>query len=145
MNKRPTVMRALAKTRRAWNNHVKDIALAEGIPDSYRQVIMFLFHHPGSGQRSMAEFIGVTTSAVNQVVKSMKEEAYLRKETDPSDKRGCRLYLTEKGESVAVRLHEKLNASDDAITALIGAEKEKELIDILDQLTEYIRKELGQC
>ena len=142
MTKRQTLMRAMGKARRAWNNHVREIALAEGIPDSYRTVLMFLLRHPGSSQRNIAEFASVTTSAVNQVVKSMQEEDYLRKEVDPSDKRNSKLYLTEKGESVAQKLYTRLDASDDAITAMIGAEKETELIAFLDKLADYIRKDL---
>ena len=145
MSKRRTLMREIARTRYAWNEYVRAIAQAEGIPDSYRPVIMFLHHHPGFSQRSTAEFVGVTTSAINQVVKNMLEENYLRKEPDPSDKRSCKLYLTERGEAVARRLHEKLDEADDAITALIGAQREEEWMDLLDQLTKFIRKDLRQC
>ena len=145
MSKRRTLMREISRTKYAWNEYIREIALTEGIPDSYRPVIMFLHHHPGFGQRSIAEFVGVTTSAINQVVKSMLEENYLRKEQDPSDKRSCKLYLTERGEAVACRLHEKLAEADDAITALIGAEREEEWIEHLEQLTKFIRKDLRQC
>ena len=142
MKKRKTLMRAVATARSAWQNHVREIALAEGIPDSWRTVLMFLLRHPGSSQRSIAEFAGVTTSAINQVVKSMQEEDYLRKEVDPCDKRNSMLYLTEKGSCVATKLFEKLDASDDAITAMIGPDKEAELIALLEQMADYIRKDL---
>ena len=142
MNRRLTLMRAMMRVRRAWTDHVKEISLAEGIPDSYRHILMFLFWNPGSKQRNIAEFAGVTTSAINQVVKNMLEEDYLRKEIDETDKRNTRLYLTEKGNTVAQKLHEKLNASDDAITAEIGAEKEAEMIAFLEYMADYIRKEL---
>lgn len=142
MTKRQTLMRAVAKARRAWTNHVKEIALAEGVPDSYRTVLLFLYWNPGSGQRSIAEFAGVTSSAINQAVKSMLEEGYLRKETSRSDKRNSKLYLTETGTAAAVRLREKLDASDDAITAMISAEKEAELIACLERIADYIRKDL---
>ena len=101
MKKRKTVMRAVGRARRAWNNHVREITQTEGIPDSYRTVLMFLNRHPGSGQRSIAEFAGVTTSAINQAVKSMLEEDFLQKEVDPTDKRNSRLYLTDKGQDAA--------------------------------------------
>ncbi len=145
MKKRQTLMRSVAKTRRAWNNFVKDVAMEEGIPDSYRTVLMYLLRHPGSGQRNIAEFAGITTSAVNQAVKNMLEEDFLIKETDSSDKRNSKLYLTEKGTEVAERLFEKLAAADDAITEKIGTKKEAELIAFLDELTEFIRRDLTQC
>lgn len=145
MKKRQTLMRSVVKTRRAWNNFVREVALEEGIPDSYRTVLMYLLRHPGAGQRNIAEFAGITTSAVNQAVKSMLEENYLVKETDASDKRNSKLYLTEKGEVVATEVFKKLDAADDAISLRIGAEKEAELIALLDEITEYIRRDLTQC
>lgn len=142
MPKRKTLMRAVAKARYAWQTHERDIALAEGIPDSYRTMFRFLLRHPGANQRNIAEFAGVTTSAVNQVVKSMLAEDYLCKEIDTSDKRNSKIYLTEKGTAIAEKLFAKLDAADDAITAMIGAEKEAELITFLEQLADYIRKDL---
>ena len=138
-------MRSVAKARSAWQDHVRQIALEEGIPESYRTVLMYLLRHPGANQRNIAEFAGITTSAVNQTVKLMLEEEYLNKETDPTDKRHSKLYLTEKGESIAQRVFHRLDASDDAITAMIGAEKEAELIALLENLAEFIRKDLTQC
>lgn len=142
MSKKQTLMRAVIATRCAWNDHVRAIALAQGIPDSYRTVFLFLGRNPGASQRHVAEFAGVTTSAVNQVVKSMAEEGYLLKQVDPTDKRNSRLYLTDVGEAAAARLRERLEASDDAITKMLGADKEAELITLLNQLTTYIRRDL---
>ena len=136
-------MRSMAKARRAWQDHVRQIAMEEGIPESYRTVLMYLLRHPGANQRNIAEFAGITTSAVNQTVKVMLEEDYLHKETDPSDKRHSRLFLTENGAAIARRVYDRLDASDDAITAMIGAEKEAELIALLNDLTEFIRKDLN--
>ena len=145
MRKRWTLMHGISRARCAWSDHVREISLAEGIPDSYRQVIMYLQRNPGASQRGIAEYVGVTTSAINQVVKSMEAEGFLRKEADPSDKRSSRLYLTESGEDAASRLRRKLDESDDAITAFIGEEREKELTELLHQLTDFVRKDLGQC
>lgn len=138
-------MRAVMRARCAWNGYVRQVALSEGIPDSYRPILMFLHRNPGASQKSVAEFAGVTTSAVNQVVKGMSEEGYLRKEVDPSDKRNSKLFLTESGEAVASRLHEKLEEADGKITAFLGEETENLLIERLDAISELIRKELGQC
>lgn len=145
MNKRWTLMHGISRTKRAWDEHVRQIAQEEGIPDSYRPVLMFLHHHPGASQKSIADFLNVTTSAVNQAVKSMAEDGYLRKEADPADKRSIKLYLTPQGEAVGDRLHQRLAQSDDAITAFVGAEKEEELMQFLHELTDFIRKELPPC
>ncbi|MBR4067467.1 MAG: winged helix-turn-helix transcriptional regulator [Clostridia bacterium] len=140
-----SLMRSVGKARRSWQQHVREVARRMGVPESYRTVILYLYHHPGAGQRHIAEFAGVTTSAVNQAVKSMEEEGYLQKQTDPADRRGSCLYLTEKSELIARELHRQLEISDSGITALIGAEKEAEMIALLDKIADYIRKDLTEC
>ena len=73
-----------------------------------------------------------------------KYEFYLC-DINGGNKHNAKLYLTEKGEAVASKLHEKLGEADDAITALIGAQREEELMDLLEQLAKFIRKDLRQC
>lgn len=143
MEHKRTLMKAIMRTRRAWNNHVKKLAFEVGIPDSYRTVILFLSRKPGSNQCNIAEFAEVTTSAVNQTVKNMLAEGYLRKETDGCDKRHSKLFLTEKGEVAAEKLKERLQASDEIITELITPEKEAELMELLDKITDCIRRDLS--
>lgn len=143
MRKRWTLMYGMARTRTAWNEHLRKIALEEGIPDSYRPVIMFLHRNPGSSQKNIADFLNVTTSAVNQVVKNMADENYLQKEADPADKRSFKLYLTDRGESIACCLRKRIDDADDAITSFVGTEKEEELLMLLHELTDFIRKELN--
>jgi len=145
MERKRTLMMAMARTRHAWNNHVKEVAHSIGIPDSYRMVISYLSRNPGANQRNIAEFADVTTSAVNQTVKSMLEEGYLRKETDECDKRHSKLFLTAKGEEVGMKLRERLSASDDVITELVTPEKEAELIALMDKITDCIRRNLTSC
>ena len=145
MERKRTLMMAMARTRHAWNDHVKAVAHSIGIPDSYRMVISYLHRNPGANQRNIAEFADVTTSAVNQTVKSMLEEGYLRKETDECDKRHSKLYLTEKGEEIGKKLRERLSASDEVITDLVTPEKEAELIELMDKITDCIRRDLTSC
>ena len=142
MKQRRTLMMSIARTRRVWQEHKKSIALSLGIPDSYRTVIMYLAKHPGANQRMIAEFSEVTASAINQTVKSMIAEGYVRKEMDGSDRRQTKLFLTEKGEETAGKLMKKMDWADDRITELITPEKEAELIQWIDRIHDFIREEL---
>lgn len=144
-NKKPSVMMAIGRTRRAWVDYTKTVALEIGIPDSYRTIISFLARHPGSNQKNIAEFADITTAAVNQTVRNMITDNYVRKETDENDKRYTRLYLTEKGEITAAKVRERLFRSDDVITAAITPEKEAEMIELLDKIYDCIRRDLSSC
>lgn len=145
MEEKRSVMMALSRTRRAWMNHTKAVAQEMGIPDSYRPVISYLHRHPGANQKNIAEFSNITTAAVNQTVKDMILDGYVEKETDESDKRYTKLFLTEKGEETACKLREKLHISDEIITAAITPEKEAEMIELLDRIHDCIRRNLTSC
>ena len=140
-----TVMMALNRTRRAWIDHTKAVAQEIGIPDSYRTVIMYLNREPGANQKNIAEFANITTAAVNQTVKEMIANGYLKKETDETDRRYTKLYLTEKGGEIALKLRDKLRISDEVITAAITPEKEAEMMELLDKIHDCIRRDLKSC
>ena len=144
-HRKRTIMKALMRTRRAWLDHTREIARKIGIPDSYRKVIMYLHRSPGANQKNIADFADITTAAVNQIVKEMIAEGYVRKEQDSADRRYTKLYLTDKGEEVAGKLREYLHHSDEVITSLITPEKEAEMIALLDQIHDCIRRDLTSC
>ena len=137
-----TVMKALMRTRRAWLDHTGEIARKIGIPDSYRKVIMYLHRSPGANQKNIADFADITTAAVNQIVKEMIAEGYVQKEQDSTDRRYTKLYLTDKGKETAEKLREYLHHSDQVITSVITPEKETEMIALLDQIHDCIRRDL---
>ena len=140
-----TVMMAVCRTRHAWDHHVKAVAMEIGIPDSYRAVISFLAKNPGANQKMVADFSNITTAAVNQTVKELIADGYVRKETDESDRRYTKLFLTQKGETTAAKLRERLHNSDQVITSVITPEKEAEMIELLDKIHDCIRRELISC
>lgn len=136
------LMLALMETTKEWKSYMRKIALEAGIPDSYRMIIMHLARFPGANQKDIAEFSHKTTAAISQTIKEMQYTGYIVKETDESDRRLCKLYLTDKGMESALRVREKLKHADAIITSAVTEEKEKALIEFLANLVEMIRKEL---
>ena len=133
---------ALKHTDRAWSCYMRRAAAESGIPDSYRYIIMFLSRHPGASQKELAEFCRTTYAAVSQTVKEMQLTGYIIKEEDPDDRRYARLSLTEKGEDASQRILEKLHFADGVITDAIGEEKERELIELMDKISQIIKEQL---
>ncbi|MBE6695923.1 MAG: winged helix-turn-helix transcriptional regulator [Ruminococcaceae bacterium] len=136
------LMLALMETTREWKSYMRKIALEAGIPDSYRMIVMHLAKFPGANQKELAERSNKTTAAISQTIKEMQYTGYIVKETDESDRRLCKLYLTEKGRASAERARERLKRADALITSVVTEEKEKELIEFFADLSELIRKEL---
>lgn len=121
---------------------MRKCALEVGIPDSYRMIIMFLSRHEGANQKELAEFANKTTAAINQTVKEMQSNGYIKMETDESDRRYTKLYLTEKGLEKSTLLRERLHKSDEVITNIIGREREDEIVALLNYIHRVIKEEL---
>ena len=143
--KRRTVMMAVCRTAHAWERYQKTLALRLGVPDPYLRILRFVARHPGASQQMIAQFGQVTTAAVNQTVKEMLKDGYLRKETDESDRRYSKLYLTEQGEALSRELRQMLSETDGKITAAIGAEREEKMIELLDLIHDCIREADGHA
>ncbi len=141
-NEKRRIMMALSWTHKEWEKHMRKCALEIGVPDSYRTAIMFLSRNPGANQKMMAEFANKTTAAINQTVKEMQLNGYIRKETDENDQRYTKLFLTEKGMEKAELLRARLRKSDDLITSAITEEREQEMIEMLNMLCNVIRRDL---
>lgn len=140
-----TLMRAVKNTYKLWTEYMKTVAAEAGIPNSYRQVLIYLRHHPGASQKDIAAFRDITMASVSSIVKDMQQMGYVRKETDPEDQRYVRLYLTDKGAACEEKLREKLRMADEKITECLTPEREQELIDRMNELSRIITEELPKC
>lgn len=138
MDKKP-LMLTLKHTDRAWAGYMRKIALEAGIPDSYRPIIMFLARNGEASQKELAAYAQTTYAAVSRTVKEMQLNGYLNKETDGADRRYAKLTLTPKGFSCADKIHDKIHNADRLITQSVGADKEREIVETLRQITELIK------
>ena len=135
-------MMTVMHIHKEWQNYMKKLAQESGIPDSYRMIIMFLSRKPGASQKDLAAFCGTTYAAVSQTIKEMVSNGYITKEVSETDQRYSVLYLTDKGKECAERTLKRIHDADAVITETLGKEKEREMVKVLESLSETIRKEL---
>lgn len=138
------LMLSIKETYKIWTGCMRNISAEVGVPDSYRMALSFLLRHPGAGQKELAAHRGITMASVSQIVKNMRRDGYLEKEADSGDQRCVRLYLTEKGEKCARQIRERMDRADMRITALFTPEKERQLKQLLAELSEILEKGLSE-
>lgn len=138
------LMLTIKETYKIWAGCMKEIAAQVGVPDSYRMVLTFLLRHPGANQKDIAAHRNITTASVSQIIKNMQYEGYLKKDIDLEDQRRVRLYLTEKGESCARQIRQRMQWADEKITMLFTPEKEKLMKQLLAELSEILEKEIAR-
>lgn len=139
------LMRVILRTNKQWTLYRRKISQEMGIPDSYRMILMYLHNHPGASQKEIAQFRDITTSSVNQTVKEMLLTGYLEKQTDETDQRCSKLYLTEKGIQCAAQIRNRIEEAEEKISRFMTPEKKKEIIDLLTALTDQIQRGFPDC
>lgn len=139
------LMLVIRDTYKLWREHMRDIAAAVGVPDSYRMVLTYLLRHPGCSQKELAAYRNITNSSVSQIVKEMQLTGYLRKEADPDDQRYVRLYLTEQGKACAEEIRDRIHRSDAELSALLPPDHEAQLLTLLGELSDILEKGLPPC
>ena len=86
------VPRAMGKFR----SEIREIAKPELTVLQFRS-LAFLSHHETANNVDLAEHIGVLPSAMSRVVETLVERGYVRRRSNPADRRHVRLDLTARG------------------------------------------------
>lgn len=133
-----TMMMLIGDTYKLWTEHMKSIALASGIPDSYRMVLTYLLYNPQASQKEIAEYRNIRMASVSRTIKEMQLNGYLEKESDENDLRYVKLTLTEKGRQCAESIQRQVDQSDEQILRQFGADKEQEIIRQMRELSAII-------
>ena len=134
------LMPVIHQLHREWSDYMKKTSARLGIPDNYCRIIMHLDRFPGSSQKDLSELTHKTYAAISQTVKEMLRDGYITKQTDETDQRYSKLYLTESGKSLASAVADTIHGADRKITEYLTPEKEEETTVLLLGLIDEIRK-----
>ena len=93
--------------------------------DSY---ILNVCAHPGITQEGLSSRIYIHKSNVARQLGSLEEKGFIRRETDPSDKRNMLVYPTEKAYAVLDEI-KRVNAEWDRIMLEGFSEEEREEVE----------------
>lgn len=93
------VVKTYAKCQRLLARELEDL----GLSIAKHEVLLVVLRDEGVSQRALAERLLVTKSNVTALVQKLEAAGWLRREVDPVDARGRRLYVTPAGKALARR------------------------------------------
>ncbi|MFH0838656.1 MAG: MarR family transcriptional regulator [Candidatus Omnitrophota bacterium] len=115
----PVIMRELA--RRQTNELLKGkITLPQFL------ILDFLAKHDSSKMSAIAHFMGVSTAATTGLIDRLLKYAYIKRESDLSDRRIVKIKITPKGAEISKR---------------INAQRHQMIIHIFDKISEKERED----
>lgn len=94
-------------------------------------ILLHVDRHPGLSQDSVATHLYMDKCNVARKVKKLEELQCLYRETDPSDRRQNKLFLTEKGRLLAPTIRKYLCQWGDQVTADFTGEEKETLLRLL--------------
>ncbi|MBR5868922.1 MAG: MarR family transcriptional regulator [Clostridia bacterium] len=89
------IMRYINRTFRCGKLYRNESLAKIGLEGSDQPFVLHLCHSPGISQEQLAREIYIDKSGVARKLASLEKRGYIRRESDPQDKRVLRVYPTE--------------------------------------------------
>ena len=124
------IMRYINRTFRVGKLY-RNARLSEiGLEGSDQPFLLTLCREPGISQDQLAKEIYIDKSAVARKLAALEKNGYVRRESDPDDKRVLRVYPTEKATALQPAIGVTLADWNELITKGFS-EEEKETLETL--------------
>ena len=108
-----------------------EILEREGLTPMVYAIMADLQERPGSGQRELANRLGVDPVSVGQMIDSLEAEGLVDKRVHPSDRRARVLRLTRRGAELRRRLRPSLLAAQERLLTPLSPIERTALLSML--------------
>jgi len=112
-----------------------EILQGEDITPMQWSVLAAVLEEPGSAQAHIAKRLGIDAVTLGQAIDALEQKRLVKREADPTDRRGRQLFITRRGTDLRLRLRPSmLEAQDRLLSALTKAER----LTLLDMLARVV-------
>lgn len=119
------------------NYKLQDIPIGSGQHD----FIYVISINEGITQKELSELLYIGKSTTAKAVKTLITHGYVRKEKIQEDKRYERLYLTEKGKSIAPRIQATFLEVVEATTRNLSTQEAEQTMKLLKNILKSLMDE----
>ncbi|MCA0405796.1 MAG: MarR family transcriptional regulator [Proteobacteria bacterium] len=133
---------AVARCHALYAQRLQLILAPLGLRIAQFDVLANLVYEPGMTQQRLAGKLFVGRSNLSMALSEMEKMGWVRRESDPQDKRIRRLFLTPQGQALALQaLEDECVLFDEMMTAL-SEEECNALGDSMRRLGDYLKSGL---
>lgn len=98
-----------------------------------------------TGVSTLAEYLGKSTSATTRLVDGLEDRGWLKRQSDPDDRRRIQLVLTEEGRDRATNLRASTEEMAEQLLEYIPEKRRADIVDVLGVLEEAIAECRVDC
>ncbi|MES2978192.1 MAG: MarR family winged helix-turn-helix transcriptional regulator [Pseudomonadota bacterium] len=97
-------------------------------------ILNALIDEPGEDQVTLAGRVAFDAATSGSVISRLEGKGWIRRESDPSDRRRKLLWVTPAGEKVALQMKRAVTKVQSRVLAPLDAVEGEELVRLLDKL-----------
>ncbi|WP_167957995.1 MarR family winged helix-turn-helix transcriptional regulator [Anaerosporobacter faecicola] len=124
------------KSQVYYGNELADLDISTG----QYMFIVSICENAGLSQEELGEKIGINKSTVAKVIAQLKQDGYVVREVDELDKRGYKLYPTEKAKDVYPKIVEILDQWKEYLVMGLTDEEITTLLTLMTKVESNARK-----
>lgn len=91
----------------------------------------------------LSSMMAVASPTVTPLVRSLEEQGLVLRYNDKEDRRAVRVKLTEQGLEQVREFAKKRSAQIQGLVEYLGEEKSGQLIELLEQVYEYVERQVN--
>lgn len=109
-----------------------------GLSRAQVSMLFMLFYHPDASVKQITEFLGVTKSAVTQLMDPLVQKELVSRQNDAGDRRIVRLSITAKGKKIIKEVNRLKFAGMRSALDTLSDKDLKQLADLYKKMTAKI-------
>ena len=106
-----------------------------------QDILLLQIRQPGMTLGQLSRALGVASATASVSVKRMEKAGFIEKRVDEKDARIVRLYPTSVAEDAPKKIHQKMNAMEQVLTAGMSQEQVLTLAGLLERALQNVGKE----
>lgn len=127
-------MRQISITYRCAMRYREHELCDTGLAGCQTPYITALYRRPGLTQEELARELNVNKSSVTRQLTILEEKGYVRRESDPEDRRSMRVWPTEKAHALRDRLFQCYRDWNEYLTQDLSEEERAELSRLMARI-----------
>ncbi|MEX0773918.1 MAG: MarR family transcriptional regulator [Balneolales bacterium] len=102
------------------------------------KIFSYLAHEPGATQQEITNYFKLDKGTVSYLIKRMDEHGYVRKESDPEDRRSSKLYLTANAQKKEKEIQKVFSGWTELLINGFTKEEEKQAFEIMERMIDNV-------
>lgn len=112
-------------------------------------MILFAVQEAGGGAAGvtvgdLSRLMRVKPPSITAPLNTLEQKGVVRREQDREDRRVVRIYVTDKGNALVMRLKEAFHARMRGLLDYMGAEKAAQMLSLMEEMYQYFKSKRNE-